>query len=301
MTIQSDKPEEEVQLKAARRALLLKVRNEWDAEINARGLRDKKSLVVRWGLTDKLNLMDHPENIASQLQFEGTTDQVDALAERFKKGLDFQRLVIISKPGMGKTTLAVLLLSELADYLYKHPDSNEPVPVFFSLSDWRVGTETLAQWLIRRLRAAYPQLEASGRAAPEKLVNTPRLILPILDGLDELPEAVLPQALDRLNERSGEPLILTCRTEEFKNAVHSGHPVTHAAVIDARPLIPTDKAEYLRRSIDPAFSEKWTKVIKDLSKRSIEQCYRGSARHTTQTVAPSQGVRWWQIGSRGGC
>jgi hypothetical protein len=47
------------------------------------------------------------------------------------------------------------------------------------------------------------------------------LILPVLDGLDEIPDAVRGSALARINDamRPGESLVLAARTAEYRRAV----------------------------------------------------------------------------------
>jgi hypothetical protein len=53
------------------------------------------------------------------------------------------------------------------------------------------------------------------------------LIIPLLDGLDELPDALLVTAIGRVNEwlgtRLGQPLVLTCRTTQYRAAVTPGN------------------------------------------------------------------------------
>jgi hypothetical protein len=44
--------------------------------------------------------------------------------------------------------------------------------------------------------------------------------MPVLDGLDEMPKALRPAAIKALDrETSGRPLVLTCRTSEYLDAV----------------------------------------------------------------------------------
>jgi len=87
-----------------------------------------------------------------------------------------RRLVILGDPGMGKTTLAVLLLRELL----AHPDGAEPVPVLLSMSGWDPGAESLHTWLARRIAEGYPALHAAdfGPDAVRALVDQRRIPSP---------------------------------------------------------------------------------------------------------------------------
>jgi hypothetical protein len=243
--------------------LLAAVRREWWAEIDHRGLNDPVPLVVRWQPTRQNVLMDQPRNISrgALLRFRGRTDQVPALAEEFKKlEPNRRRLVIVSKPGMGKTTLAVLLLNALAT-----PKDADPVPVFFSLSDWNLENESLFDWLTRRIRESYPAVRVTALSvtAVEELVRTSKIV-PILDGLDELPQELRPRAIAALNANPENPLVLTCRTRQYKEAVTSpgGRVIRSAVAIEADDLTPGDKAEYLRRCLKSHASlDEWDDIL----------------------------------------
>ena len=138
-----------------------------------------------------------------------------------------QRLVILGEPGMGKTTLAVLILGELLRIRPESPRNNGaeesgPVPVFLSLSDWNVNAESLDAWLERRLVANFPSLQAAefGPTAPRDIARSEN-ILPILDGLDELSGVMRARALEVLSTASTRPLIVTSRTDEYIKAVRA--------------------------------------------------------------------------------
>src|SRR3984893_8857532 len=212
----------------AQRKLATQVLSQWTEEIRIRELDDPKPLVVHWRLTG-LNVMYHVGQIVrptllrglpgrEQLRFSGRTDGIDKMVSEFRH-LTRRRLVILGARRIGKTPLPVLLLPELLT----HPQPGDPVPVLLTISGWDPTTEPLDRWIARRLGELYPALRAAayGPDAPWALVTErPSRILPILDGLDELPKQIHPQVLTALSKSmtNADGLILTCRTAEFQAA-----------------------------------------------------------------------------------
>lgn len=93
------------------------------------------------------------------------------------------------------------------------------------------------------------------------------LILPILDGLDELPDAVRGSAITQINDalRPGEPLIVTSRTGPYADAIRAsaGSTVTlrAAAVVELCPLDIAAVSEYLRADAGHAAASRWDPVV----------------------------------------
>ena len=104
------------------------------------------------------------------------------------------RLVVLGEPGAGKTMLMVGLVLDLL-----HPgrrSSGGPVPVLASLASWDPASQT-SRLAGATLITDYPALAAApppgsaGRNRFEALLEA-GLILPVLDGLDEIPESARP-------------------------------------------------------------------------------------------------------------
>jgi hypothetical protein len=261
------------EVSAARRQLADLVLAQWRTEIVVRQLDDPAPLAVRWRLTE-LDTTGHAEKNISRPRllrylighgiprFDGRTDRISQMAEEFRR-LPSRRLVILGDPGMGKTTLAVLLLRELL----MHPEGEEPVPVLVSMSGWDPGAESLHTWVARRLTEGYPALRAAGFGpdASRALVSQ-RRILPILDGLDELPERARSAILDQLNSAAADPLILTCRTAEYEIALadQGGRGLTSAAVIEPSRLKAADAAAYLERNLPQRAISAWADLLSAL-------------------------------------
>ena len=260
------------QVDAAQRQLTDQVLSQWRNEIAVRQLDDPGPATVRWRFTE-LEVVDRAEHIARQdllrsligrgrPRFTGRTDRIGEVAKEFRK-LTRRRLVILGDPGTGKTTLALLLLRELI----QHTEADDPVPVLVSMSDWEPSGESLYEWLARRLAEDYPALRASvfGPDAPRSLVVR-RRILPILDGLDELPEEIRPKILTRLNDVAADPLILTCRSMEYQESVAApgGDVLTGGAVIEPSPLAPTDAARYITGCLPLRTGTGWPDVLTTL-------------------------------------
>ncbi|MBW5422010.1 NACHT domain-containing protein, partial [Streptomyces sp. BG9H] len=250
------------ELEQAAEALAAMVRRQWTEEAAAQGLLDPHPLAVRWH-SGQTEAGDHARMVGRTLS--GRSDNMQAFAEAFR-ALPRRRLVILGEPGAGKTALAILLVRELLHA----PEPGEPVPVLLDLAPWNPRKEPLLDWMARRIHEDYPALrnhETYGRDAARKLVAE-RRVLPVLDGLDELPAPLRPQALAAVNHAIAVhgPLILTSRQSEYRQVVADTDVITAAAVVIATPVEAEDVADFLRSAVPPRRGAAWQPVIDELTR-----------------------------------
>lgn len=121
-------------------------------------------------------------------------------------------LLILGEPGSGKTTLLLELARELlnrASY-----DATHPIPVVFNLSSWATKQQPFANWLSEELNTKYQ--------VPRKLARAwivSDLILPLLDGLDEVSPSSRAACVDAINgyrkEHGLVPVVVCSRSAEY--------------------------------------------------------------------------------------
>ncbi|MGI5327731.1 NACHT domain-containing protein [Actinomadura nitritigenes] len=250
------------------------VEAQWRAEIRIRHLNDPTPLALSWRLTDR-PVMDHLEHIepgrrltrmlGGRAREFGRTDRPTELAHRFR-ALPRRRLVILGSPGMGKSTLAMLLLHQL---LHSRLPT-DPVPVVFTVSGWDPAQQPVTAWLADQLDAAYPALTAPefGRGTARTLIELGH-ILPIIDGLDEVhtpSRASVLTALDSGPAGIG-PMIITCRTGEYADMVERarGRVLRGAAVIEPVPVSVDRIVAHLRSCLPPAPRPCWTDTLTEVA------------------------------------
>ncbi|HKT03583.1 MAG TPA: NACHT domain-containing protein, partial [Rugosimonospora sp.] len=164
------------------------------------------------------------------------------LVDAFRQLTD-RRLLVLGEPGAGKSTLALLFTQAAAR-------SADTVPVLLPLASWWPGTESVRDFALRQVPAEYPALAPDGEFdvdAFARLFDDGRVLL-VLDGLDELSQAVTPVAIARFNDfagTDGHPLVITCRTSEYAHAAAAGEPLTGTEVISIEPVTPQDTIGYL--------------------------------------------------------
>ncbi|WP_394619283.1 NACHT domain-containing protein [Lentzea sp. JNUCC 0626] len=232
-----DGPQEARPLGRVERAadeLALRVRIRARAEYEHQQLDDPFPLPVRWEHVFG-ELSDHARNIAAG-PLDGRFAQIAEVYRRVPTG----RLVVLGAAGSGKTMLATRLTLDLIDE--RVPGG--PVPVRVGIGSWDPGRADLRTWLAELLIRDHPELAAvngSLTLAAELLGSD--LVVPVLDGFDEMAAGLRARAL-RLLSRSGWPLVLTSRPAEYENAV-AADVLTRAAVVRLDRLSPADLAEYL--------------------------------------------------------
>ena len=79
----------------------------------------------------------------------------------------------------------------------EHRRPGDLVPALFPLASWDPGRQSLRDWMSARLAADYPALGVgapSGRSWAWELVEGAGRVLPVLDGLDEIPGSLRHEA-----------------------------------------------------------------------------------------------------------
>ncbi|OXM47861.1 hypothetical protein [Amycolatopsis alba] len=157
--------------------------------------------------------------------------------------------------------MAILLLLELLDTAR----ADEPVPVLLPVASWEPEREHLKTWTARRVVEEYPDIKIS---VARRLVAN-RHVFPVLDGLDEIAAKNRATALREISRavRGGDPVVLTCRQEEYREAVaRAGGAIGSTAVVGAVPLSPPLVADHLRRCVPPGGLPRWTALLGHLAK-----------------------------------
>ncbi|WP_431953062.1 NACHT domain-containing protein [Nocardia lijiangensis] len=249
-------------LEYAAQRLATLVRIQWQEEAKILGLNDPDPMPVRWELCRR-GVSDHAHLIfRGRPVLEGSGARIEELAGRFLESLSRRRLVILGAHGSGKTTLAVQLVLRLLEV--RKPD--EPVPVLLTANSWNPRAfPRFHDWLEARLGQEYPAMRGIARNMPDELV-THGMVLPVIDGLDELAPRHRAALLTALNAALGakDPVVLTSRTDEYADAVAEADVLTAAAVIEAQPLTAREAASYLDRCLSPKQRSRWVAVRGEL-------------------------------------
>ena len=256
----------------------------WEAEVRASRFNDPHPLPVSWTAADP-SLTDAWDSLVrlvtsgvgwrmraplgswaagpDELTGKGG-EMVDVLA-RVPTG----RLVVLGEPGTGKTILMIRLVLDLLNRRV----SGDPVPILVSVASWNPEVQDLRSWLCAQLLIDHPALAKApptGRLEPTraKALLACGLILPVLDGLDEIPEDVRGSAISQINDalRPGESLVVTCRTQQYRDAVRPSGGIevtlTGAAAVQLRPLDIDDVRRYLcDEAAGPAAKARWEPVF----------------------------------------
>jgi DNA polymerase III delta prime subunit len=166
------------------------------------------------------------------------------------KAIRSGKLLILGPPGSGKTLAALTLVTEILSFGLEAPDEwMLPIPV--SIGGWD-GTQELGEWLSDRLVEGYRIARPVARA----LVYSD-YILPVLDGLDEADDqshdriSTSQKILEQIRSSSDASdiargaLVMTCRSNIYKNLFDSGHSLRNAVVIEMKDLEPEAIRSYL--------------------------------------------------------
>ncbi|MGI5199353.1 NACHT domain-containing protein [Streptomyces sp. CA-288835] len=251
-------------------ALAEAVRAQWAQEARLRRLQDPEPLSVRWTRADRL-LTDDTQNIRRGRPVPEPRDgdnRLGSIAAAFE-AVPSRRMVVLGSPGSGKSVLAVCFTLDLL----KVRAPGAAVPVIFPLAAWDPGTTGLRTWLAERLAAEYRPLAATtgGTTLADALLDA-GLILPVLDGFDELPPALYGTAMRRLNAEldDGMPVLVTSRTTAWRRAIASSDVLTGAEVLELLALDFAETESYLERTARPVRGPDgrrgtvWTPVLNSL-------------------------------------
>lgn len=266
--------------------LAVAVRQQWEAEARLRRIDEPHPLPVRWRpaaseLAEEWSYIVLTAEGWPGASGAGRRTWAGGAAELAGGGAELPdvlsrvptgRLVVLGEPGSGKTVLLSRLVLNL---LQRRPDGG-CVPVLLPIASWDPGTEGFRQWMAERLMSEHPALRAvdpttPGGSTQAMALMDRRLVLPVLDGLDEMPAAARATAISRLNDtlRPGDGLVLSCRTAAYREATTPGAGVSYrmrgAAAVELLSLAADDIVTYLRRdSGEAAAQARWLPVFSAL-------------------------------------
>ncbi|MEO3807605.1 NACHT domain-containing protein [Sphaerisporangium sp. B11E5] len=222
------------------------VRAQWLDEARGRGLRDSGVLPLAWAATAReVGDAARPEaGRVVRLRLDGRleagfTAATRQLAEEYGR-VPSGRLIVLGEPGAGKSVLAMLLVLGLLEAC----GPGDPLPVLLPAASWDPVAETMDEWIVQSLAVSY----YNGRPDIPRLLAGHGLLLPVLDGLDEIPESVRRSAVRGIARAIGKerPVVVTCRSAEYEDVIQGGVPaLRRAPVVEVAPVPVDDVVAYL--------------------------------------------------------
>jgi hypothetical protein len=260
------------QLEHAAFMLAQAVKEQWEAEAEVRSLHEPNPIRLRWSVVGQASAVSAPalrrlarpksQWLDRRRPPPGGLDEIAGVFEKAHNG----QLLVLGDPGAGKSVLAILLTLGL---LERRTRQGGPVPLLLSLSSWDPKSEHLHEWVVARLLEDYPELANSamyGPKAGERLVASSHL-LPILDGLDEIPDELHAAAIAAVARAIGgdRPVVVTCRRADYQQAVAAGggRALASATTIALEPVGVHEAIEFL--SAGSACQARWAPVFAHLS------------------------------------
>ncbi|MFH8473754.1 NACHT domain-containing protein [Streptomyces sp. NPDC018000] len=259
LRVEPPPPDDDAPLAAAERRLTRSLLYRWRAEADAWDMTDPEPLPVRWTPS---------RQVASAGEYVPAGSGTDTIAGTFLRLRPRRRLVVLGTAGSGKTVLSVLLTLELLARRLTQGEDDVPIPLVLSLESWDTRRQSLTEWLVDRLRQDHPGLPPVDGVHPARRLVLERRVLPVLDGLDELPGHRRAEVLDALNAGLGGEgdVVLVSRTAEYADLDQEGKGLRHATVIESLPLRPDEVANYLHRARPPARAAAWARLLETLQK-----------------------------------
>jgi len=194
-----------------RRAMLELVRSFWVKGVLEQSLHG--AAMIDLGMEERIDAVVRPWDMVLHLP-----DRPNRELPPGTKILDIfdemnQSLLILGKPGSGKTTM---LLELARDTIARaEEDLTQPIPAVFNLSSWSKKRQPLADWLVEELNTKY---NIPKRIARPWIENDDLLLL--LDGLDEVAEKHRDACVEAINEFREEhglaPMAVCSRVADYE-------------------------------------------------------------------------------------
>lgn len=181
----------------------------------------------------------------------------------YYRGCENERLMFLGEGGSGKTVILVHLLLQMLDE--RAPGGL--VAWRFSLSRWDTS-RNLSSWMAEEISrdTRIPLARAQDLVARG-------LVLPLLDGLDEMDPPYTPfptraaEVVEQLNqaERFDKPIpfVLTCRTDTHDRLASRGARLTDTVAVQMLRLSPKQVQRHIKSVAD---EERWADVLSHLEK-----------------------------------
>ncbi|MEO1067530.1 MAG: hypothetical protein AAFW95_00165, partial [Cyanobacteria bacterium J06638_6] len=174
------------------------------------------AILIRLDMAEQRRQVSRPwdSQLRTADQKSKILDPGTPIAEVFDRSDVGGKLLILGNPGAGKTTTMLDLAATLVQRA--NADPGEPMPVMVNLSSWQKAQQSFSDWFLSELKLKYGLSAKLGRTWLSE-----KKLLPLLDGLDELPptrqEPVVEAINTWLHSETGAPRLLVCsRLEEYE-------------------------------------------------------------------------------------
>lgn len=220
-----------------RENMLQLVRNTWIEEVFKQSLHNK--VLIEIDMVVKMDALEH--RWAGIVQMP---DRKPSLVSPGTKMLDLFNqangyLLIVGKPGSGKTTMLLELCRQLIKQAEIEKDTVNRIPVVFNLSTWQPepkeqAHQNFSNWLEQEFHDKY----YVSKKISSSWIDSDSLLL-LLDGLDEVRKGFREKCVEAINsfrkERSFTPLVVCSRSVEYEAL---NNRLEFESTITLQPLTP---------------------------------------------------------------